>query len=63
MNLGYRIDALHTATLMALDKAVELAIKLNEEDGEWTYVVEPDLKTGISKIEVIDEDGIFMGYL
>ena len=64
MNLGPRIDTLYTPTLMTLDKAVDLAIKLKSDTLEdWRYVVDADVKSGLAKIEVIDEDGEFISHL
>jgi hypothetical protein len=64
MNLGPRLDTLYTPTLMTLDKALDLAIKLNSDTLEdWRYVVDADVKSGLAKIEVIDEDGEFISHM
>jgi hypothetical protein len=49
---------------MTLDKALDLAIKLNSDTLEdWRYVVDADVKSGLAKIEVIDEDGEFISHM
>jgi len=51
-----------TAQLFEPSKAEEIAEELQDEDGEWSYVVQHDPKgTGYSFIRVYDEDGEFVG--
>lgn len=57
-----RID--YPAIVMAVDKAIDLASKLNTDTLEdWRYVVKPLGDSGNAKIEVIDENGEFVSYL
>ena len=57
-----RID--YPAIVMAVDKAIDLASKLNSDTLEdWRYVVNPLGDSGNAKIEVIDENGEFVSYL
>jgi hypothetical protein len=49
---------------MTIDKAIDLASKLNSDTLEdWRYVVNPLGDSGNAKIEVIDETGEFVSYL
>jgi hypothetical protein len=57
-----RID--YPAIVMTIDKAIDLASKLNSDTLEdWRYVVNPLSDSGNAKIEVIDENGEFVSYL
>jgi len=54
----------YPAVVMTIDKAIDLASKLNSDTLEdWRYVVNPLGDSGNAKIEVIDETGEFVSYL
>ena len=54
----------YPAVVMTIDKAIDLASKLNADTLEdWRYVVNPLGSSGNAKIEVIDETGEFVSYL
>lgn len=44
-------------------KAMELATMLQKNDPEWVYVVRESTDNSIAVIEVLDNDGYFMGYM
>ena len=60
-----RLPLQNAGNFFAPDKAETLANELNQDkDDDWTYVVKHDPKgTGWSRIEILDENGKFVGLL
>jgi len=48
---------------MPFERAFDIAAKLSKEDKDWSYTVEVDATTRMSKILVSDEEGYKLGYL
>lgn len=52
----------NNTTFYELAAAEKLAAKMSVNDDDWTYTV-IDLKNGLAKIEIRDENGEFVAYL
>lgn len=50
------------AKIMTLDKAMQLAEKLNSEADDWQYIVDP-IGDGKARIEIINDEGNFVGFI